>query len=131
MIDILWTLDKSLTDDELWQDEIDYKLAHLIINNVIFTNNGWFYAKQGIPWKEDAVSLHVNCNDIFAWGGADAEDITHDEIHELYAMWRKDPGYGPAAWCIKKRKMMPQPPVEKSMREAGIWNLEELIGEKT
>ena len=108
-------------------DEIDYKLAHLIINNVIFCNNGWWYVKEGIPWKEDAISLHVNCNDIFAWGCADSEDITATEIHELYRMWKKDPNWGVAAWCIKKRKMMPQKPVEDLMNKTGLYNLKELI----
>lgn len=107
--------------------EIEHKLAHLILENEIFCNNGWWYDEEGIGWKKDSISLHVNCNDVFGWGCADAEDITHDEIHELYKMWKTDPLYGTAAWCIKKRKSMPQSPVEKNIRKAGIWNLEELI----
>lgn len=116
-----------ITLDKEWDDDIETKLAHLLIKGVIFCNNGWWYEKEGIPWKEDAISLHVNCNDVFAWGCADAEDITHDEIHDLYEMWKKDPNYGSAAWCIKKRKQMPQGPLEDIINEEGIWNLKELI----
>jgi hypothetical protein len=38
----------------------------------------------------------------------------------------KDPMWGIAAWCISKRKQMPQPPVAKAMIEAG-YDLEELV----
>ena len=81
----------DITIDEQWlkkeETEVEHKLAHLILENVIFCNNGWWYEKEGIPWKKDAVSLHVNVNDTFCYG-SDAEDITHDEIHELYEFWR-------------------------------------------
>jgi hypothetical protein len=128
--DIEYTLDKSLVDDDIWQDEVEFKLAHLLINTVIFCNNGWFYKDKGEPWKEDAVSLHVNCNDVFAWGCADSEDITSTEIHDLYKMWRRDPSWGPAVWCMMKRKLMPQKPVEKMIRDAKIWDLDSLGLEK-
>lgn len=107
-------------------DQVEYKLAHLILEDVIFCNNGWWMTKAGTPWQEDYVTLHVNCNDIFAWGCADAEDITHGEIGDFYEMWKKDSIWGPAAWCIKKRKQMPQAPVEERMVKAG-YNLQELI----
>lgn len=111
-----WVLDKNYS-------EPDYKLAHLISQDVIFINNGHWDKN----WPKDHVSIHVNCNDVFAWGVADAEDITHSDIGELYEMWKKDPIYGPAAWCIKKRKIMPQKPVADDIRKLGIWDLEELI----
>ncbi len=91
-------------------EDIEYKLAHLLINDVIFCNNGWFFES----WQVDHVSLHVNCNDVFAWGCADSEDIKYSEIPELYDMWLKDPLWGSTVWCIKKRKIMPQKPVESS-----------------
>jgi hypothetical protein len=100
----------------------DY-LKVLLCENVLFINNGHWRK----DWPLDCITIHVICNDIFAWGCADAEDITHGELEDLYNMWKKDDVYGPAAWCIKKRKQMPQKPVEKSIRKAGIWDLEELI----
>lgn len=113
--------------DEMLLHEVEYQLAHLILEDVIFCNNGWWKKEDGVSWPEDHTTLHVNCNDIFAWGCADAEDIKYGEIKELYEMWKKDPDWGAAAWCIQKRKQMPQFPVEKKIKEAGIWNLEELI----
>lgn len=108
-------------------DESEHKLAHLILERVIFINNGWWMKEENKPWPEDHTTLHVGCNDIFAWGCADSEDITHSEISDLYEMWKKDNNFGAAAWCIKKRKQMPQEPVEKIFRKDAIWNLEELI----
>jgi hypothetical protein len=114
----------ALTPD--W-NESEHKLAHLLLEDVIFINDGWFYKDRGISWKEDAVSLHVGCNDVFAWGCAAAEDITHSELGDLYDMWIKDKDWGAAAWCIKKRKQMPQDPVVKLIEKEGIWDLKELV----
>lgn len=104
-------------------DEHEDKLAHLLAENVVGINNGWWDEK----WPQDRITFHVNCNDVFAWGCADAEELLFGEIPELYSMWTKDNGFGPAAWCIKKRKMMPQKPVEDHFRKDGIWSLEDLL----
>lgn len=102
----------------------DY-LKVLLCDQVIFINNGWWLTEKG-QWPKDHVTLHVNCNDIFAWGCADTEDILHGELEDLYNMHVKDPIWGAAAWCIKRRKQMPQAPVAKKMKKAG-YNLKELI----
>ena len=115
--------DRWLKKDE-W--EIEHKLAHLLIENVINCNDGWWYEEEGKPWQKGYISHHVNCSDIFAWGCADAEDIVFNEICELYEMWRKDEVWGAAAWCIKKRKARPQKPVEEAMIKAG-YSIDELI----
>lgn len=107
-------------------EDIEYKLAHLLIEGEIFCNNGWWHEKEGNHWPKDSITLHVICNDIFAWACADSEDITYSQIGDLYEMWQKDPMWGTAAWCIKKRKQMPQKPVLDRMTKAG-WNVEELI----
>jgi hypothetical protein len=49
-------------------------------------------------------------------------DFLDDLIDE-----EKDPIHGAAVWCIKKRQCWPQAPVEKSIREAGIWDLDSLL----
>jgi len=41
-------------------------------------------------------------------------------------MWEKDPDWGVAVWCIGRRKQMPQKPIEKSIREAGVWDLDSM-----
>lgn len=108
-------------------DDIEYKLARLIMEGEIFCNNGWWYKEEGKPWQEDAITLHAGCNDIFAWGCADAEDVKHSDITDIYNMWKHDPHWGTAAWCIMKRKCMPQAPVERDFRKSTKWNLDELV----
>ena len=94
-------------------------------NEVIFLSSNWFQNE----WPEAAqkqICVFVVCNDMFAWGCADGEDLPFDEIENLYRMWRKDPQWGPAIWCMIKRKEMPQKPLEKMIRKAGIWDLDSL-----
>ncbi len=103
--------------------EIEEQIATLLTANVLFVNDGHWRK----DWPKDHISMHVLCNDVFAWGCADAEDILYSEIEDLYFMHLKDPKGGADAWCIKKRKQMPQEPVAKQIRQAGIWNLDELV----
>ena len=100
-------------------------LAAMLLSDAIFLNSNWW--EEG--WPEDArktVAICVNTNDIFAWGSADAETITHKEIEEVYRYWVKDPGFGTAIWAIIRNKEMPQKPVEDAIRKAGIWDLDKL-----
>lgn len=110
----------SLDIDECTEPE--EMIAYMLIEGVLFTNNGHWDQK----WPKDKTTLHVNCNDVFAWGCADAEDISYSEIPELFNMFKKDEYYGPTMWCIKKRKQMPQKPLADRMIAAG-YNLEDLI----
>jgi hypothetical protein len=110
-------------------EEIEYKLAHLLLEEVIFCNNGWWFNNDGVFWPKDYITLHVNCNDVFAWGASDCENVTYKEIGTLYEMYKKDPLWGPAAWCIMKRKQLPQLPVQKRIEDDKIWNLQDLIKE--
>lgn len=111
--------------------EEEAALAHLLMNEVVFLNSHWWEKE----WPEAArkqTSINVNCNDVFAWGCADAESMLHDDIENLYRMWRKDPEWGSAVWCMIRRNQMPQKPVEKRIRDAGIWDLDSLkLGENT
>jgi len=81
------------------------------------------------PWPEDACktfSVSVNCNDIFCWGAADAEECFIDDLEDLYKHWQQDKNWGAAIWCIKRRGMMPQKPVEEAIRKEGIWDLDSM-----
>lgn len=114
----------------IFEEEI--ALAHLLINEVIFLNSFWSKSPKHDPesgWSEEEskyTCLYVLCNDVFAWGCADAEDLPYDELRNLYEMWLKDPSWGPAVWCIKQRNSMPQKPVEDHINAAGIWDLKSL-----
>ena len=107
-----------------WFDD-EAALAVLLLDSVIFINSCWF--KEG--WPDDAKEstyLGVSCNDIFAWGCSDAEDLPYEELRSLYDHYIKDPVWGSAIWCMKKRKEMPQRPVEAEIRLGGIWDLNTL-----
>jgi hypothetical protein len=76
-------------------------LAMLLNNEIVFINNHWWRN----DWPEDAkktFSINCNCNDIFAWACADAEEVEYDELQDLYDHVSKDPALGAAIWCIKK-----------------------------
>jgi len=100
-------------------------IALLLINEVIFVNNHWWENNWNDKQK-DLFSLNVNCNDVFMWGCSDAEEMLHDDLETLWAYWMKDPIWGSAIWCIKKRNMLPQKPVYDDIMAKGIWNLDTL-----
>lgn len=127
--DIEWRSEAWTSSDRSFpakdQFEKELALAALLANEVIFLNDHWWMK----DWPEEAqktTSLNVNCNDVFAWGCADAESCTIHDLPDIYRMWRKDPQWGAAVWCMKKRNQMPQPPLERMIRVAGIWSFEEL-----
>lgn len=100
-------------------------LAVLLMSETAFLNSNWMEK----AWPDDAketIAICINTNDIFMWACADAERISYNEIEEVYRYWVKDPTWGTAVWAIIRNKEMPQAPVEKSIREYGIWNLDEL-----
>ena len=123
--DVYWTItwgeqfpDKPATE-RVFED--GRALARLLAAEVVFLNSHWWEK----DWPERAqkiTSLNVNCNDIFAWGCADAEEIAHDEIQGLYDLWFADRTWGPAKWCAIKRRQQPQPPVIAAMKKAGTWD---------
>jgi hypothetical protein len=111
--------------EDTFEFEDEKALALLLLNDVVFLNNNWWRK----DWPKDAkkmISINVNCNDVFAWGCADAEGINYSDLEDLWDHFEKDPISGPTIWCIKKRKEMPQRPVEKKIREAGIWDLDKI-----
>jgi hypothetical protein len=133
--DVIWTMtwgpkypDKPPTEEIF---EADKALAVLLAEDVIFLNSNWW--EDDWPKKaREQCCLCVNCNDVFAWGCADAESALYDDIEPLYRAWLADPTWGPTKWCIRRRNQKPQGPVEKAMRAVGVWDAEmDAIGENT
>jgi hypothetical protein len=116
---------KVLVRYEDGESRIDQMLAILLINEVVFTNTHW-WKDEWPPTAKETISLAVGCNDCFIWGCSDAEEISREEIPDVFEHWEKDPSNGPDVWCIKKRNMMPQKPVYDAIMKAGIWNLDEM-----
>ena len=111
--------------EEMFEDEI--ALAVLLYSQVVFTNDHWWMKEEG--WPEDAckvTSLNVNTNDVLFWGCADACEMKHSEIEEVYTYWEKDPAWGTAVWYCKKMNLMPQKPVADSIRKGGIWDIDNM-----
>ena len=100
-------------------------LTVLLLQQKVFVNARWYEDK----WPEDAkkmISINVLCNDVFEWACADAEGLQYNELKDLFDHYEKDPQWGTAIWCIKKRGGLPQKPVYDAIQAAGIWDLDEM-----
>lgn len=92
-------------------------VAHLLLEDVL---------KVVGTGSAGEATVMVNCSDVFAWATADLEPLPTSEVENLYRMWQKDPWNGPTVWCIARRRQMPQRPVEKAIREEGVWDLDSM-----
>ncbi len=72
-------------------------------------------------WRSDheyaPITMFVNCNDLFYWGCADAEEITEENIGLLEEALVVDNTYGADLFCARSRKMRPQQPCYKGYSE--------------
>lgn len=78
--------------------------------------------KDKLQIESETIVLFVNCNDVFAWGCADAEHLTTDDIPNLYMLWKKWGHDGVTKWCCIKRNEKPQKPIADAMKKAGHWD---------
>jgi hypothetical protein len=124
-----WQL-RMQPDEEDPEGEVQTEaaLAIMLLNEAVFTNEHRS-TRQGADDLKGATSLYVTCNDVFAWGCADLEDMRHDQIAEVFGYWEKDPGWGTAVWCMIQRGQMPQRPIMDRIARAGIWDLEAIAAE--
>ncbi len=100
-------------------------LGVLLLHEVAFLNSNW----REKTWPKEAqgsISVNICINDVFAWGVSDAETIGLREIEGVYRFWAKDPAWGTTIWAMIRRKEMPQRPIEKRIRDAGVWDLDQL-----
>ncbi len=114
---------KTQINDNEPEMEGEMALAVLLLDRIVFLNACWWKK----TWPEDAkkmTALFVNCNDVFAWGSADAEELPYEELDNLYECYHLDKSWGPAVWCIKQRGYMPQEPVYDAIQALGIWDLD-------
>jgi len=93
-------------------------LGVLLIEEQVIVNGFVRHADIG---KEE-IRLFVLCNDIFAWGLADAEPFTFGDIQSVYDAYAADPSWGTVRWCCIRRNEKPQRPVERAMRMEGRWD---------
>lgn len=105
------------TDDDI--------LAILLLEEKIFINNHW-WENEWTNEQQQLFSINVECNDVFVWASADAEELLYNELQELWEYFKKDPIWGCTVWCIVKRNMMPQKPVYDVIMASGIWDLDSM-----
>lgn len=74
--------------------------------------------------KDGKVFATYNSGDIFAWGYADCEKITDEMWDDVYEACQTP--YGIISYHCRRYNEKPQWPIEKDMREAGCWDLEDL-----
>ena len=111
---------------QMWPN--DY-LLHLLAEGEVHVNNGWWFENEGVSWPKDAISVHLNCNDTFAFSCADSEDIRFSDLKPLFELYRAHPVFGTTAWAIAKRGQFPIHPLRVKMEEAG-WDVEGLVAGK-
>lgn len=108
-------------DGELHLDG-ERAVAELLLDGVLFINSRKYLCIDDKTVRPATLVLFVVCNDIFAWGCADAEQVSMGELLDLYRMHAADKKWGAAKWCCKKRNQRPQFPVERDMRADGSWD---------
>ena len=117
--------------DFRWEDsdgtpEVSFEagpaLAVLLARGVVTTNSRW-WREDLAPRDREVACLFVDCSDVFTWACAEAEELPFAQVERLYRMWRRDPAWGAAAWCIMRRATPPQKPVADRMGAAGLWDL--------
>lgn len=104
------------TEDGERDFDIDLALSVLLRQGVLFSNT------RKTSDDEYTIVLYVLCNDIFAWGYADAEPLTTEDVENLYLSWYKDPKWGVGKWCCHRRQEKPQKAVEQDMQAVGSWD---------
>jgi len=105
--------------------EQELALSVLLMERIVFINNFW-WKKDWNEEQKKMFSININCSDVFAWGAADAEELSFDELEMFFNYYKKDKYWGSAVWCIIKRGYLPQKPVYEAIQKEGIWNLDEL-----
>ena len=129
---VIWTLDAHESGGRAYPAEEVFEpglaLSVLLANEVVHLGS--------LRWRKDLPEaalnlpgLSVDCSDVFAWGCSDVEPLAHGDVEAVYRMWLRDPHWGPAVWCMLRRREMPQRPVERRIRETGAWDLDALRAE--
>ncbi len=85
--------------------ELLEKLLFLVDEGELFFSE---YDDEIRDYSKTSTFVHVNCNDVFAFACADAEQIRtygdFEDVCEIYALFG---GIGLVAWCAQKRGSKP------------------------
>ena len=98
-------------------------LAYLLFKGIVFVNSRKYVnIDDNQTVMPSTTIIFVNCNDIWAWGCADAEEVTKKELPVLCRMYMGDKRWGVLKWACRKRGMRPQFPIRRDMKELGVWS---------
>lgn len=111
--------DKSGEDVESFEE--NNALACLLLDSVVFCNERKYVEHDGTSEQSTTV-IFMLCNDVFAWGCADGENLLNSDIEPLFKMWHADKRYGYVRWVCIKRNEKPQAPFVKAMKAAEVWD---------
>lgn len=99
---------------------VEENALDLLLNKEILYHNS-----TKLENGEWAISLFVNCGDVFYWACADGELIDFTDIQGLYEYcFDKEGNYnkwGSTIWICMKRGMRPQKPIMQAMKRDGTW----------
>ncbi len=105
-----------------WFDET-LALSQLLADDVLFCNTrDYSFSWGGHTDGGHTIVLFANCNDVFAWGCADAEDVGEKDLEDLYRLWYANKKWGAMKWVCMKRNERPQIPIEEDMKKEGVWD---------
>lgn len=92
--------------------------------------------RDSLFWRTDGkyapVSFFINCSDVFAWGGADCEPLTADDVDNFVKALADTQAvggsnaYGPELYCARRRGMRPQGAVYP--KDKRLWPLFDACG---
>lgn len=125
-------LEKDMEEKNACHDDKDFKwfdeeeaIAQLLHDGVLFANSRDYSFELG-GYKDGGytIVLFLNCNDVFAWGCADGEDVDTKELETLYKLWYANKRWGATKWVCLKRNERPQIPIERDMKKEGAWDEE-------
>ena len=104
----------------------------LQLGSVRYILNDWEDQKKWVFSENDIIALRVNCNDVFAWGCSDSEDIDYghyisedfgsNELYDLLKLYLEHNRWGPVKWVCRKCDRAPQSPMVKEMIREGVWD---------
>jgi len=97
-------------------------VSELLQERILYCHSTKTYDEISKEIEPETITIYMLCNDIFAWGCADSEQVTLSDLKDLYHEFKEDKDGGPVRWVCRKRNEKPQKPVEKWMREGKYWN---------
>jgi len=110
-------------ENEKTKKRDDEIISELLTKKILFSKFlGYCYHGEN-DIAGQTICLFVNCNDLFSFGCADAQEVnSSDDLYELYESYQKDPEYGIDFWCCKKRDLQPQKIIKDIWKKNGAWN---------